>query len=135
MMSTPALIKPPAFEFDEGGMGLLSKRKLEELVKQIDPEEKLDPDVEESILELVDEFIDNIATTACKMAKLRGSDILDIKDIQIILERNWNIRIPGYAADDIRTVRKFNPAPGYHQKMAALAAQKSLNQTAGKGGD
>lgn len=89
----------------------------------------------QSILELVDEFIDNVATTACKMAKLRGSDTLDIKDIQIILERNWNIRIPGYAADEIRTVRKFNPAPGYHQKMTALAAQKQLNQTAGKGGD
>lgn len=47
MMSTPAIIKQPAFEFDEAGMGLLSKRKLEELVKQIDPEERLDPDVEE----------------------------------------------------------------------------------------
>ncbi|CAZ85918.1 unnamed protein product [Tuber melanosporum] len=135
MMSTPAITKQPAFEFDEGGMGLLSKRKLEELVKQIDPEERLDPDVEEAILELVDEFIDSIATSACKMAKLRGSDTLDLKDVQIILERNWNIRIPGYAADEIRTVRKFHPAPGYHHKMAALAAQKQLAQTSGKGGE
>ena len=83
----------------------------------------------------MDEFIDSIATSACKMAKIRGSATLDIKDIQIILERNWNIRIPGYAADEIRTVRKFNPAPGYHQKMAALAAQKQLAQTSGKGND
>jgi transcription initiation factor TFIID subunit 12 len=69
------------------------------------------------------------------MAKLRGSDTLDIKDIQIILERNWNIRIPGYSADEIRTVRKFNPAPQYHHKMSALQAQKQLAQTSGKGGD
>ncbi|PWW78258.1 hypothetical protein C7212DRAFT_200463 [Tuber magnatum] len=135
MMSAPAITKQPAFEFDEGGMGLLSKRKLEELVKQIDPEERLDPDVEEAVLELVDEFIDSIATSACKMAKLRGSDTLDLKDVQIILERNWNIRIPGYAADEIRTVRKFHPAPGYHHKMGALAAMKQLAQTSGKGGE
>lgn len=89
----------------------------------------------QSILELVDEFIDTISTTACKLAKLRGSDTLDIKDIQIILERNWNIRIPGYSADEIRTVRKFNPAPGYHHKMGALVAQKQLAQTAGKNGE
>lgn len=134
-MGTPALVKNPAFECDEGGMGLLSKRKLEELVKQIDPDEKLDPEVEESVLELVDEFIDTVVTYACKMAKLRGSDTLDIKDMQIILERNWNIRVPGYAADEIRTVRKFAPAQGYVQKMNALAAGKALNQTNLKGGD
>jgi len=132
VLGTPAMIKQPAFEFDETGMSLLSKRKLEELVKQIDPDEKLDPDVEESVMELVDEFIDTIATHACKMAKLRGSNTLDIRDLQIILERNWNIRIPGFSADEIRTVRKFNPAPAYHHKMGALAAQKQLAQT-GKG--
>jgi transcription initiation factor TFIID subunit 12 len=47
VLGTPALTQKPQFEFDDGGNGLLSKRKLEELVKQIDPDEKLEPEVEE----------------------------------------------------------------------------------------
>jgi transcription initiation factor TFIID subunit 12 len=73
--------------------------------------------------------------TACEMAMLRGSDTLDIKDIQFILERKWNIRIPGYSSDAIRTVRKFNPAQGYQHKMSALLAQKHLAQTLEKDGE
>jgi hypothetical protein len=34
-------------EFDEGEPRLISKRKLDELVKEIDPEQELDPEVEE----------------------------------------------------------------------------------------
>jgi transcription initiation factor TFIID subunit 12 len=85
-------------------------------------------------LEFVDEFIDNVATTACKMAKLRGSDTLDIKDLKFILEKQWGIRIPGYSSDDIPTVRKFNPAQGYQQKMSALQAHKHLAETLEKNG-
>jgi hypothetical protein len=73
--------------------------------------------------------------TACEMAMLRGSDTLDIKEIQFILERKWNIRIPGYSSDAIRTVRKFNPAQGYQHKMSALLAQKHLAQTLEKDGE
>jgi len=67
------------------------------------------------------------------MAKHRGSDTLEIKDLQMILERNWNIRIPGYSMDDIRSIRKFQPAPNFQQKMQALQAGKALNQSAAKG--
>ncbi|EPS40309.1 hypothetical protein H072_5882 [Dactylellina haptotyla CBS 200.50] len=129
VVGVPAIAKAPQFELDEASGGLLSKRKLQELVRQIDPDESLDPEVEESILELTDDFVDTLLTYACRMAKHRGSDTLDIRDVQMILERNWNIRIPGYSMDDIRTVRKFNPTASYQQKLQALQAGKALNQS------
>jgi transcription initiation factor TFIID subunit 12 len=49
-------------------------------------------------LEFVDEFIDSIAATACKTAKLRESKTINLKDIQLILERHWSIRIPDSSA-------------------------------------
>jgi transcription initiation factor TFIID subunit 12 len=65
-----------------------------------------------------------VIENACKLAKIRGSVVLEIRDIQLILERNYNIRIPGYASDEIRSVRKFAPAVGWQQKMNAIQAAK-----------
>lgn len=78
------------------------------------------------MLQLADEFIDNVITSACKLAKLRGSQTLEIRDLQLVLERQYNIRVPGYATDEIRTVRKIQPAPGYLQKMNAVQAAKVM---------
>lgn len=52
--------------------------------------------------------------------------MLEIRDIQTILERNYNIRIPGYAIDDVRTVRKFQPAAAWQAKMNAVQAAKVM---------
>jgi transcription initiation factor TFIID subunit 12 len=76
------------------------------------------------VLSIADEFVDQVITAACKCAKARGSKTLEIRDIQLILERNYNIRIPGYASDEIRTVRKFQPAQGWIAKMSAIQAAK-----------
>ena len=79
-----------------------------------------------AICELADEFIDTVATHACRLAKTRESHTLEIRDIQTILERNYNIRIPGYAIDDVRTVRKFQPAAAWQAKMNAVQAAKVM---------
>lgn len=55
---------------------------------------------------------------------MRHAESLDIRDIQLILERNYNIRIPGYSSDEVRTVRRNQPAPGWTQKMSAVQAAK-----------
>ncbi|KAG4304574.1 hypothetical protein PORY_001967 [Pneumocystis oryctolagi] len=95
LMSTPGISKPPQYDIDNNNR-ILSKRKLQELVKQINPNERLDPDV-------ADEFVESVVSFACRLAKYRKSDTLDVKDVQLHLERNWNIRIPGYTSDEIRS--------------------------------
>lgn len=131
-MGQPALSKPMfSLEGSEQG-GVLSKKKLDELVRQVTGGgegmggELLTPEVEEAILQMADEFVDNVVTASCKLAKLRDSSTLDVRDIQLILERNYNIRIPGYASDELRAIRKFAPAPGWTAKMNAIQAAKVM---------
>ncbi|KTW27694.1 hypothetical protein T552_02134 [Pneumocystis carinii B80] len=127
LMSTPGISKPPQYDIDNGNR-ILSKRKLQELVKQINPDERLDPDVEELLLEVADEFVESVVSFACRLAKYRKSDTLDVKDVQLHLERNWNIRIPGYTSDEIRSVRKNIPCQAYQQKQNAIATAKSMSK-------
>ena len=63
-------------------------------------------------------------TQACRLAKLRGSSVLEARDVQVILERVYNIRVPGYSTDEYRVVKKVQPAQGWAQKMSAVQAAK-----------
>ncbi|KAK5009334.1 hypothetical protein LTR28_001550 [Elasticomyces elasticus] len=129
MMGQPAIARNPVFVLEGEGDRVLHKKKLDELVKEVTgggEGEGLAPDVEESVLNLADDFVDNVITAACQLAKLRPNQTLDIRDIQLVLERNYNIRIPGYSLDEVRTVRKFQPAPGWTQKMNAVQAAKVM---------
>ncbi|CAH1762044.1 14150_t:CDS:2 [Entrophospora sp. SA101] len=98
---------------------IVAKRKIQELVEQIDPRERLEPEVEDLLLDIADEFITSVTSFACRLAKHRKSDTLEVKDLQLHLERNWNIRIPGFASDEIRSVRKPVIAATHQQKLAA----------------
>jgi transcription initiation factor TFIID subunit 12 len=75
-------------------------------------------------LQIADDFVDDLVTQACKLAKLRGGNSLELRDIQIILERQYNIRVPGISTDEIRTARRPQPAPGWAHKMSAVQAAK-----------
>ncbi|KAL1873876.1 Transcription initiation factor TFIID subunit 12 [Diaporthe australafricana] len=80
----------------------------------------------QSVLNLADTFVDRLLHSACNNAKQRGSKVLEIRDIQLVLERTYNIRIPGYSSDELRTVRKVQPAQGWITKMSAIQAAKVM---------
>ncbi|KKY15366.1 putative transcription initiation factor tfiid subunit 12 [Phaeomoniella chlamydospora] len=129
-MGQPAIPKMPGYVLEgAGNERVLSKNKLNELVREITgagPEDgdQLSPEAEEIVLNLADQFVDDLITSACRLAKLRGQSQLDIRDVQVILERQYNIRIPGYSTDEIRTVKKIHPNVEYLQKMGAVQAAK-----------
>lgn len=128
-VSTPTGVVPtPTHKqagFDGDSNQVLGKRKIQELVGQIDPNERLEPEVEDILLEIADEFIESVTTFACRLAKHRKSDTLEVKDLQLHLERNWNIRIPGFASDEVRSLRKPVVPANHQTRLQAVNVAKS----------
>lgn len=81
------------------------------------------------MLEAADEFTDSLITAACRLAKLRPDATLEIRDLQMVLERNYNIRIPGYSQDETRVTRRVNPSPAWSQKIGAINTAKVMGST------
>lgn len=75
-------------------------------------------------LNVADDFVDEVITSACKLAKLRGASSLEIRDIQLVLERQYNIRVPGFSSDEVRTVRRQGGTVSWQQKTMAVQAAK-----------
>ncbi|CAM0140686.1 Transcription initiation factor TFIID subunit 12 [Umbelopsis sp. WA50703] len=127
--STPTGVVPVTTHkqagFDGDSNQVLGKRKIQELVGQIDPNERLEPEVEDILLEIADEFIESVTTFACRLAKHRKSDTLEVKDLQLHLERNWNIRIPGFASDEVRSLRKPVVPANHQTRLQAVNVAKS----------
>jgi len=106
---------------------LLDRRRLADLVKEVDPLEQLDDDVEELLLQIADDFIDNVVTASCQIAKHRKSSTVEVKDVQLHLEHNWNMWMPGFGSDELRPYKKSAPTEAHKQRLALIKkVQKKL---------
>ncbi|XP_059160617.1 transcription initiation factor TFIID subunit 12-like [Physella acuta] len=100
--------------------GVLDKSRLRDLVKEVDPLEQMDDDVEDVLLQVADDFIENVVAASCQLAKHRRSNTLEAKDVQLYLERNWNIQIPGFGSEEIRPYKKSITTEAHKQRMALI---------------
>ncbi|CAN4117279.1 unnamed protein product [Withania somnifera] len=125
MQSTTVQPGPPSkaattIEMADPCARILSKRSIQDIVTQIDPSEKLDPEVEDILVDIAEEFVESITTVGCSLAKHRKSNTLEAKDIILHLERNWNMTLPGFGGDEIRAYKKPFTSDIHKERMAAI---------------
>lgn len=102
---------------------VLSKKRLHDLVEEVDPTQLIDEDVEEVLLQIADDFIESVVTSSCQLAKHRKSSTLEVKDVQLHLERNWNMRIPGFGTED-QIHNKSCATEAHKQRVAMIKKNK-----------
>jgi transcription initiation factor TFIID subunit 12 len=109
-----------------------NKRKISELIKSLMPKDMdgsmVEPEVEDIVGDLIDEFVDNVTKFSVRLAKHRKAERVEPKDVHVHLERNWNIRVPGTVGkDEVEIVRKPAVTKSYMAKMDMVNQAKLGN--------
>lgn len=99
----------------------IEPKRLQDLVNEVDPNEQLDEDVEDVLLDIADEFIENVVSSACAIAKHRNSTSLEVDDVKLYLERKYKIWIPGFG-ESKPVLKKFS-SEAHRQRMALINRQ------------
>ena len=101
----------------------IEPKRLQDLVNEVDPDEQLDEDVEEVLLDIADDFIENVVSSACAIAKHRNSNTLEVDDVKLYLERKYKIWIPGFGGESRPTPKRFT-SEAHKQRMALINKQQ-----------
>jgi len=83
-------------------MAPLVGERIADLVKSLDPNYTIDTAAEEQLLQLADDFLDQVTRQSMRMASHRGSKTMDVQDLQLVLAKQWGIVVPGLGAPTFR---------------------------------
>ncbi|KAG5883457.1 hypothetical protein JTB14_030879 [Gonioctena quinquepunctata] len=99
---------------------VLSKQRLQDLVRETDQTLNLEEEVEEIILSYVDEFVDRCLNGASLIAKNRHTNTIEVKDVQQFLNRNYNMWTPGFGTDELRPYKRSLTTEAHKQRIALI---------------
>jgi len=99
---------------------LLDRKRLDELVRLVDPTETLEEDVKDALLQLTDDFIEQLLDQSCRMARHRNADRLEANDVNFVLQRLWNIWLPGTQQQSPLKPANKSPANEAHKQRLAI---------------
>jgi len=106
----------PATPIDQ----VLTRKHLQEMAKEVDPNEQLDEDVEDFLLSYAEEYMEKIIEGSCELATHRKSTNLEAKDVQTFLERTCNSWAPGFGTDELRAYKRAPVAESHKQRVALI---------------
>lgn len=112
----------------DGTSALVDKQRLEELVSEVDGSTQLDDDVEDFLLQMTDDFVDNLVMQSCALARHRGAPALEVNDVQLILEKNLNMYIPGFGQRATKKIhhQTHHQTEAHKQRMSLI--RKSMKK-------
>lgn len=107
--------------------------QLRQLVEAVDRNEILEPDVEHVLIQLAEDFVQNVVQASCDLASHRQSQTVEAKDVQFHLEKVWGIRIPGYTGlDELEAPPQYQSTQS-HEDRVALVRKAISTSSSNKG--
>ncbi|CAH0560074.1 unnamed protein product [Brassicogethes aeneus] len=105
---------------DHSSGQVFTKQRLQDLVRDTDPSLNLEEEVEEVILSYVDQFVDRCLKGAAMIAKNRRVNTIEVKDVQLFLNRNYNMWTPGFGTDELRPYKRSMTTDAHKQRTALI---------------
>jgi len=109
--------------------------RIADLVKSIDPNYGIDPDAEEQVLQLADDFLDKVTKQAIRLAQHRGSKTLDVRDLQIVLAKNFGIVVPGLGLPAVRPIKGASVASKSSSSSGSKSSSTKRNSSTASMGE
>eukprot|EP00536_Pseudo-nitzschia_multiseries_P007616 jgi/Psemu1/287240/fgenesh1_pg.181_\ len=107
--------------------------RIADLVKSIDPNYGIEADAEEQVLQLADDFLDKVTKQAIRLSQHRGSKTLDVRDLQIVLAKNFGIVVPGLGVPAIRPFKSASVATKSSASGGSKSSSAKRNASAAMG--